>query len=66
MKVAEHLAVLLEENARSEKDNEAAYLLRRLGNIYDVAYEIVWAKNREHQNAAYKQLEDLIKGKPND
>ena len=63
MKKHEQLAVFLEDNARCPDDNEAAIMLRRLGRIYEVAYEIVWAKNREHQNAAYKELENLIKGK---
>jgi acyl-CoA-binding protein len=63
MKVAENLAVHLEENARSELDNEAACLLRRLGRIYDVAYEMVHAKTHEHSKSAYVEMIDLIKGK---
>ena len=66
MKKYEQLAIFLEDNARGPDDNEAASVLRNLGSIYEAAYEVVWAKNREHQNAAYRALEGLIKGKTNE
>lgn len=66
MKKYEELARFLEESAAYPEHNEAAAMLRRLGRVFEVSYEIVWAKNREHQNAAYKELEDLIKGKVNE
>lgn len=65
MKHANKLADYLDDNARTPEDNEAAKILRQLGRVYEVAYEIVWAKNRDHQNAAYAELVDLIKGKQN-
>lgn len=66
MSKANKLADYLDDNARGELDNEAAAALRKFGRVYEVAYEIVWAKNREHQNNAYKELESLIKGKVNE
>lgn len=63
VKQYERLARALEDNATNPEHNEAARVLRELGKVYEVAYEIVWAKNRDHQNAAYAELVDLIKGK---
>lgn len=53
----------LEDNARSELDLEAAAALRRLYCVYRVSHELVHAKTREHQNATYAELIDLMKGK---
>jgi hypothetical protein len=64
LKNPETLAVYLEDNARSEMDNEAAVSLRRLWRVYEVAYEMVWARTHEHSKAAYVEMIDLIKGKP--
>ena len=64
MKKAEKLADYLDDNARSELDNDAARMLRKLGLVYDVAYEMVHAKTHEHSRAAYTEMIDLIKGKP--
>jgi hypothetical protein len=47
-------------------DNDAARMLRRLGQVYDVAYEMVHARTHEHSRNAYMEMIDLIKGKPND
>lgn len=66
MKRAEELASFLDDNARSPQDNEAAAMLRKLGRVYDVAYEMVKAKTHEHSRAAYTEMIDLIKGKNND
>jgi hypothetical protein len=66
MKQAEKLANYLDDNARSEMDNDAARMLRRLGQVYDVAYEMVHARTHEHSRNAYMEMIDLIKGKPND
>ncbi len=63
MKQADKLADYLLDHARSDLDTDAATLLRRLGRIADVAREVVNAKNRDYQNAAYQELIDLIKGK---
>ncbi len=66
MKQYEKLAQVLEDNARSELDNEAAAMLRRLGRTYEVAYEMVYARTNEQSKAAYVEMIDLIKGKYND
>lgn len=63
MKSAEKLAEYLLNNARSELDIEAATLLRKLGRVYDVAYEMVKARTHEHSKAAYVEMVDLMKGK---
>jgi hypothetical protein len=31
--------------------------------VFDVAYEMVWAKTHEHSRNAYMEMIDLIKGK---
>ena len=59
----EQLASVLEEFPRAETDLETAKMLRDLGRIYQVAYEMVWAKTHEHSKAAYLEMIDLIKGK---
>ena len=66
MKKANTLADHLDNNARSELDNDAARLLRYLGRVYDVACEMARAKTHEHSRAAYVEMLDLINGKPND
>jgi hypothetical protein len=63
MKNFERLASYLDDNARSELDNEAAALLRKLGRVADVAHEMVWARTHEQSKAAYIEMIDLIKGK---
>lgn len=63
MKKAEKLADYLMDHARSDLDTDAAMMLRKLGRVYDVAYEMVWAKTHEHSKAAYLEMMDLIKGK---
>ena len=55
----------MDDCARSELDNEAASLLRELGRVYDVAYEMVYARTHEQSKAAYAEMIDLIKGKRN-
>ena len=64
LKNPETLAVYLEDNARSETDNEAATSLRKLWRVYEVASEMVWARTHEHSKSAYVEMIDLIKGKP--
>lgn len=59
----ERLANGLEELPRTETDLEAAKMLRQLGRVYEVAYEMVWAKTHEQSKAAYLEMIDLIKGK---
>jgi hypothetical protein len=63
VKQYERLAVFLDENARCPEDNEAAAMLRKLGRVHQVAYEMVWAKTHEHSKNAYVEMIDLIKGK---
>ena len=63
IKNPETLAEYLDDNARSEMDNEAAATLRNLWRVYEAAYEMVWARTHEHSKAAYVEMIDLIKGK---
>lgn len=63
MKSADKLSDYLYEHARSPRDTDAAALLRKLGRVYDVAYEMVHAKTHEHSRNAYLEMLDLIKGK---
>lgn len=63
---AERVANLLQEMPRTETDLEAAQLLRQLSRVYEVAHEMVYAKTHEQSRAAYAEMIDLIKGKPND
>lgn len=60
------LADYLEDNARSEMDNEAAAALRKYSALFKVAHEMVSAKTHEHSKAAYCEMIDLIKGKTNE
>lgn len=60
---AERLANALQEMPRSEEELEAANLLRKLARVYEVAYEMVYAKTHEQSRAAYVEMIDLIKGK---
>ena len=66
MKKYEQLALYLDDNARSPMDNDAAAVLRKLGRVYEVAYEMVKAKTHEHSRNAYMEMKDLIEGKQND
>ena len=63
MKNFEQLADYLDDNARCELDNDAATMLRNLGRVHQVAYEMVWARTHEQSKAAYVEMIDLIKGK---
>jgi hypothetical protein len=63
LKNFEQLADYLDDNARSELDNDAATMLRKLGRVHQVAYEMVWARTHEQSKAAYVEMIDLIKGK---
>lgn len=66
MKTLRQLADYLEDNARSELDNEAAVALRKYSRLFKVAHEMVSAKTHEHSKAAYVEMIDLIKGKANE
>lgn len=66
MKKAEQLALYLDDHARSQQDNEAASMLRKLWRVYEVAHEMIHAKTHEHSKAAYAEMHDLIKGKTNE
>jgi ATP/maltotriose-dependent transcriptional regulator MalT len=66
MATLKQLADYLEDNARSELDNEAAAALRKYSQLFKVAHEMVTARTHEHSKAAYVEMIDLIKGKPND
>lgn len=66
MKTLKQLAEYLDDNARNETDNEAAAALRRLSDLYKVAYDMVWARSHESSKAAYLEMIDLIKGKANE
>lgn len=59
----QELADYLDDNARSELDNEAAAALRRSSNLFRVAHEMMTAKTHEASKAAYCEMIDLIKGK---
>lgn len=63
--IAERVANHLQEMPRSEEDLEAAKLLKQLSRVYEVAYEMVYAKTHEQSKAAYVEMIDLIKGKAN-
>ena len=63
MTSAEQHADRLLDRARAEYDVEAAALLRKLGRVHQVAYEMVWARTHEQSKAAYVEMIDLIKGK---
>lgn len=56
------LALYLDDNARSPEDNAAAAKLRQLLDVYEVAYEMVWARSHEHSKDAYIEMHKLIKG----
>jgi len=66
MATLKQLADYLEDNARSELDNEAAVALRKYSRLFEVAHEMVSAKTHEHSKAAYVDMIDLIKGKANE
>jgi hypothetical protein len=66
MTTLKQLADYMEDNARSEMDNEAAAALRKYSRLFKVAHEMVTAKTHEHSKAAYVEMIDLIKGKAND
>lgn len=57
------LADYLDDNARSEMDNEAANALRKYSALFKVAHEMVLARTHEASRAAYLEMIDLIKGK---
>ena len=59
----QELADYLDDNARSELDNEAAAALRRSSNLFRVAHEMMTAKTHEASKAAYCEMIDLMKGK---
>ena len=63
MKNADKLSDYLYENARSPLDTDAAHLLRKLGRLYDISYEMCYAKTHDHSRAAYMEMIDFIKGK---
>lgn len=63
MKKFTELADYLDDHARSPLDNDAAAMLRKLGRVHQVAYEMVWARTHEQSKAAYIEMIDLIKGK---
>lgn len=60
------LADYLDDNARSEMDNEAATALRKASELFKVAHDMVMAKTHEASKAAYCEMIDLIKGKQNE
>lgn len=60
------LAEYLDDNARSEMDNQAASAIRRLSQLYKVAHEMVSARTHDASKAAYCEMIDLIKGKTNE
>ncbi len=53
----------LHECPRDDMDFEIAAALRKYQRVYEVAYEMVWARTHEHSKAAYLEMIDLIKGK---
>jgi hypothetical protein len=59
-KLCEHLETL----PRGPEDLEAARMLRDLAKVYEVAREVVMARTHEHSKAAYAELVDMFKGKP--
>jgi ATP/maltotriose-dependent transcriptional regulator MalT len=57
------LADYLEDNARSDMDNEAAAALRKYSVLSKVAHDMVMANTHDSSKAAYCEMIDLIKGK---
>lgn len=60
-KALEQMGAHLRQGGKTEQ--EIAEMLDKLRRVYEVAYEMVWAKTHEHSKAAYVELIDLIKGK---
>ena len=60
---AHELAEHLRHMPRNEDDLEAARMLIKLVEVFEVAREVVMAKSHDHRNAAYAELVDMIKGK---
>lgn len=65
-KKAYELAKFIEDKATDPIHSEAAKMMRKLADIADVAAEVVRAKTHDHSKAAYAELVDLIRGKPNE
>jgi hypothetical protein len=53
----------LREKARGPEDLEIAKLVERLGEVYEIAREVVVAKTHDHSKAAYSELVDVFRGK---
>lgn len=60
-KALEQMTAHLRQGGNTEQ--EIAEMLDKLRRVYEVAYEIAWAKTPDHAKAAYLELIDLIKGK---
>lgn len=51
---------------RDENDLEAARMLMYLVEVFEMAQEVVMAKNHDYRNAAYAELTTMIKGYNNE
>jgi len=60
---ANRIAAKLDTLPRDEDDIEAAKMLRRMAQVYEVAQEMVFARTDQQSRAAYSEMIDLIKGK---
>jgi hypothetical protein len=62
-KQASEAVSYLREKARGPEDLEIAKLVERLGEVYEIAREVVVAKTHDHSKAAYSELVDVFRGK---
>ena len=65
-KKAYDLAKFVEDTATDPLHSEAAKMMRKLADIADVAHEMVNARTNDHSRDSYKNMIELIKGKPNE
>jgi hypothetical protein len=61
---AHRLADRLANAPRDADDANAAFMLRLLTRVYEVSKELLDSTTPEHAGAAYDELVDLIKGRP--
>lgn len=61
---AYRLADRLANAPRDADDANAAFMLRLLARVYEVAREMILTNDETHAIATYDELVDLIKGRP--
>jgi len=63
---ATRLANNFRELPRTENDLEAAWVLTELAQVYEAAFDMVYANTHEQSKKAYVDMINLIKGTKND